>query len=73
MPRKEGGEIRGDAGAGCLSSGSNWGEGVETVEPLLFGELLWPSDSLVVSVWKSVGDGLTGKVERDVWVARAGT
>ena len=28
---------------------------------------------LVTPVWKSVGDGLTGKVELGVRVARAGT
>ena len=31
------------------------------------------SDSLLMPVWKSVGDELTGKGESDVWVARAGT
>ena len=27
---------------------------------------------LVVPVWKSVGDGLTGEAESGVWVVRAG-
>ena len=30
-------------------------------------------DSLLMSVWKSVGDGFTGKGESDVWVVRRGT
>ena len=31
------------------------------------------SDSLLMPVWKSVGDGFTGKREADVWVIRTGT
>ena len=31
------------------------------------------SDSLLMPVWRSVGDGLTGKGEADVWVIRTGT
>ena len=30
-------------------------------------------DSLLVLVWRSVGDGFTGKRESDVWLVRAGT
>ena len=31
------------------------------------------SDSMLMPVWRSVGDGFTGKRESDVWVVRAGT
>ena len=48
--------------------------GVGTMEPVLYGRRLWMGDdSVLVPVWRSVGDGLTGKGELDVWVARAGT
>ena len=30
-------------------------------------------DSLLVLVWRSVGDGFTGKGKLDVWLVRAGT
>ena len=30
-------------------------------------------DSLLVLVWRSVGDGFTGKRKSDVWLVRAGT
>ena len=44
------------------------------VEPLLVGRLLqMGGNSLLVPVWRFVGDGLTGKVELDAWVASAGT
>ena len=42
-------------------------EGVGTAELVLVGGLL------VVHAQKSVGDGLTGKGELDVWVVRVGT
>ena len=43
------------------------------MEPVLFGGLLWLGvNSLVVIMWKSVRDGLIGKVELDMWVAMAG-
>ena len=42
-----------------------------TVEPVLVGGFFWlGGNTLVVSVWKSVGNGFTGKVELNVWVAR---
>ena len=31
------------------------------------------SDSLLMPVWRFVGDRFTGKGESDVWVVRAGT
>ena len=37
------------------------------------GLLLMGGDSLLVPVWRSVGDGFTSKGELDVWVVRAGT
>ena len=44
------------------------------VELVFLGELLWMGgDSLLVLVWRSVGDGFTGKRESDVWLVRAGT
>ena len=47
--------------------------GVRTMTLVLHGGLLWMGgDSVLVPVWRSVGDGLTGKGELDVWVARAG-
>ena len=73
LEKKEG-RFRGEAGTECLHSGGNQGEGVGTVKPVLLGGLLWLSgNSLVGFVWKSVGDGLTDKVESDMWVARAAT
>ena len=30
-------------------------------------------DSLLMPMWRSVGDGFTGKGESDVWVVREGT
>ena len=30
-------------------------------------------DSLLVPVWRSVGDGFTGKGESDMWLVRTGT
>ena len=42
-------------------------EGVETVEMVYLGGMLRMAyDSLLVPVWRSVGDGFTGKVESDV-------
>ena len=47
--------------------------GVGTMTLVLHGGLLWMvGDSVLVPVWRSVGDGLTGKGELYVWVARAG-
>ena len=44
------------------------------VELVFVGGLLWMGgDSVLVSVWRSVGVGFTGKGESDVWVVRAGT
>ena len=37
------------------------------------GLLRMGDDSLLVPVWKFVGDGFTGKGELDVWLVRAGT
>ena len=63
-----------EAGAWCLPSGSNWGEGVGMVELRFAGGLLrMGDDSLLLPVWRSVGDGFTGKEESDVWLVRAGT
>ena len=47
--------------------------GVGTMEPVLYGRRLWMGGgSVLVPVWRSVGDGFTGKGELDLWVARAG-
>ena len=44
------------------------------VEPVLTVVLLWMGgNSLLVPVRRFLGDGITGKDELDVWVARAGT
>ena len=49
-------------------------EGVGTVELVCVGRLLRMSGkSLLLSVWRSVGSGFTGKGELDVWVVRAVT
>ena len=42
-------------------------EGVGTVELVFVGGLL------LLPVWRSLGDGFTGKGQFDVWVVRAGT
>ena len=48
--------------------------GVGTMEPVLYGRRLWMGGgSVLVPVWRSLGDGFTGKGELDLWVARAGT
>ena len=42
-------------------------EGVGTMELVLDGRLLWMGgDPVLVPVWRSIGDGLTGKGELDV-------
>ena len=44
------------------------------MEVVFVGGLLWMGgDSLLVPVWRSVGDGFTSKGELDVWVVGAGT
>ena len=44
-------------------------EGVEMVELVYVGRLLgMGDDSLLLPMWRSVGDGFTGKGESDVWV-----
>ena len=49
-------------------------ECVGTVELVYVGRLSRKvGDSLLVCVWRSVGDGFTGKGESDVWVVRTGT
>ena len=49
-------------------------EGMGTVELVYFGGLLRINDdSLLVPVWRSVGDVLTGKGNSDVWLVRART
>ena len=49
-------------------------EVVGTVELVCVGGLLRMSGkSLLLSVWRSVGSGFTGKVELDVWIVRAVT
>ena len=49
-------------------------DGVEMAEVVFVGGLLWMGgDSLLVPVWRSVGDGFTGKGESDVWVVMAST
>ena len=37
------------------------------------GLLRMSGKSLLLSVWRSVGSGFTGKVELDVWIVRAVT
>ena len=37
------------------------------------GLLRMGDDSLLVPVWRSVGDGFTVKGESDVWLVRTGT
>ena len=65
------GKFRVDAGATCLPSGSNWGEGMGMVDLVLVGGVFWlRCNSLVVSVWKYVRDGLIGKAESDMWVTK---
>ena len=71
--------------AGGRSQGYVWGasavfcrmkeiESVGMVWLVYVGRLLRTgSDSLLMPVWRSVGDGLTGRGESDVWVVRAGT
>ena len=65
----------GEAVAWCLPNGSSSGEGVMTVELVFLdgGLLKIGGDSLLLLMWRSVGDGFTGKGELDVWVVRAGT
>ena len=65
---------------GGRSQGSVWGvsavscrmkeiEDVGMVKPVYIGGLLRVgSDSLLMHVWRSVGDGFTGKGESDIWV-----
>ena len=49
-------------------------EGVWTVELVyVAGQLRMGGDSLLLPVWRSVGDGFTGNGESDEWVVRAGT
>ena len=49
-------------------------EGMGTVELVYFGGLLRINDdSLLVPVWRSVGDVFTGKGNSDVWLVRART
>ena len=48
-------------------------EGVGTVELMYVGGLLrMGGGSLLVLVWRSVGDGFTGKGELDMWLVKAG-
>ena len=48
--------------------------GVGTVDLVYVGGLLkMGGDSFLVPVWISVGDGLTGTGESDVWIVKAGT
>lgn len=62
---KKKGRFRGGEGGRCLlPSGSNWGKGMGMLESVLVsGVLLLIGNSFVVSVWKYVGDGLTGNTE----------
>ena len=48
-------------------------EGLRMVKLYVGGLLRVGKDSLLVPVWRSVGDGFTGKGEWDVWLVRAGT
>ena len=49
-------------------------EGLRMVKLTYVGGLLrMGKDSLLVPVWRSVGDGFTGNGESDVWLVRAGT
>ena len=46
-------------------------EGVGTVQLVCVGGLFRMSgESLLLSVWRSVGSGFTGKRELDVWLVR---
>ena len=48
-------------------------EEVGTVEMVYVGGMLRMGyDSLLVPVWRSVGDGFTGKGESEVWLVRTG-
>ena len=48
-------------------------EGVGTVELMYVGGLLrMGGGSLLVLVWRSVGDGFTGQGELDMWLVKAG-
>ena len=48
-------------------------EGVGTVELMYVGGLLrMGGGSLLVLVWRSVGDGFTDKGELDMWLVKAG-
>ena len=56
-----------------MASADSWRirgiESVGTMEPVLDGGLLWMGDDpVLVSVWRSFGDGFTGKGELDIWV-----
>ena len=54
---------------GCCRTGKV--EGVGTVELVCVGRLLRMSvESLLLSVWRSVGGEFTGKGELDAWVVR---
>ena len=49
-------------------------EGIGTVELVYFGGMLRiKDDSLLVPVWRSVGDVFTGKGKSDAWLVRART
>ena len=69
LEKKEG-IFGGEAGAWCLPSGSNQGEGMGTVELVLISGLMrMGGNTLLLPVSGSIGDRLTGKEELDVWVA----
>ena len=70
-----GGESRGGVHVtSALSCRTRRINGVGTVELVYVDRLLrMGGDSLLVPVWRSVGDGCTGKRVLDVWVVRAGT
>ena len=58
--------------AGCCRTGEV--EGVGTVELVCVGGLLrMGAESLLLTVWRSVGVGFIGKGELDAWAVRAVT
>ena len=56
-----------------MASADSWRmrgiKGVRIIKLVLHGVLLWMGgDTVLVSVWRFIGDGFTGKWELNVWV-----